>query len=270
MDLQEASLNSITVRSAPLADLVGIAAHHGFGAVGLWRDVYAREGAGAAAERIAGNGLRVSSVCRAGMFVHDGDATRRSAWDDNRRAIDEARTLGAECLVLVCGGQGEQGIAAARTQIAEGIAELAPVAAAAGVPLAVEPMHPMMIADRSALTSLTEVNDLLDELGEDADVGIALDAYHVFWDANLAREMHRAGPSRILSVQVSDWVVPITGQLSSRGMPGEGCIDLRAFLATASQVGYQGLIEVEVLSDHWWAQQPAQAAARAVEGLLAL
>ncbi|WP_420367124.1 sugar phosphate isomerase/epimerase family protein [Curtobacterium sp. L1-20] len=270
MDLQHASLNSITVRSARLPELLSIATQHGFGGVGLWRDVYTPHGASEAARCIAAAGLRVSSVCRAGMFVHTDEAGRSTAWDDNRRAIDEARTLGAECLVLVCGGQGTRGLADARAQIADGIAELAPIAAAAGVPLAIEPMHPMMIADRSAVTTLQEANDLIDELDADADVGIALDAYHVFWDVNVFREMHRAGGERLRSVQVSDWVVPIRHQLSSRGMPGEGIIDLPAILHTASAVGYQGLVEVEVLSDRWWAQPPAVAAERAVQGLLAL
>ena len=41
MELRQCSLNSITARGADLDDLVRLACQHGFGGVGLWRDVLA-------------------------------------------------------------------------------------------------------------------------------------------------------------------------------------------------------------------------------------
>lgn len=210
------------------------------------------------------SGLRVSSICRGGMFTHADPTEVGALRDDNRRAIDEAHALDADCLVMVCGAPRGGSLERARRQIRDGLAELAPYATAAGVRLAVEPMHPMMIADRSAISSLSEANDLVEELGVDV-VGIALDAYHVFWDVTYPAEVARAG-ARIYSVQVCDWVTPIHGQLSSRGMPGEGVIDLRAFVDHAEAAGYSGLIEVEVLSDLWWARQPEEALQAALDG----
>lgn len=268
MDLSHASLNSITVRSASLAELVALATDRGFGGVSLWRDTYATIGADAAARATRDAGLRVTSVCRGGMFTHGTAAERRIAWEDNLRAVDETRALGADCLVLVCGGAVDGDLARARGQISDGIAALLPYAEGAGVKLAIEPMHPMMIADRSAITSLAEANDLLDELPSPS-LGIALDAYHVFWDAALEREVHRAA-GRLLSIQVCDWVLPIQGQLSSRGMPGEGTIDLSAFVALGRAAGFEGLVEVEVLSDRWWREDPTITADAAVAGLTAI
>ena len=162
MDLASCSLNSVTVRAASLPRLVTLATENGFGGIGLWRDSYATIGATEAARHTEGSGLRVTSVCRAGMFVQPTERHRDANRADNLRAIDEAHTLGAECLVLVCGGVQGRDLAGARTQIFDGIAGLIDTAAAAQVRLAVEPMHPMMAADRSAITSLGEAVDLVD------------------------------------------------------------------------------------------------------------
>jgi sugar phosphate isomerase/epimerase len=129
-------------------------------------------------------------------------------------------------------------------------------------------MHPMMAADRSAITSLTEANDLVERLASPW-VGVTVDTYHVWWDVALAEQMHRAGDA-IMSAQLADWVLPIRGQLSSRGMPGEGYIDMAHFLELVRACAYRGLVEVEVLSDKWWATDPAEAARVAADALRAL
>lgn len=51
-----------------------------------------------AAKAIKANGLTVTGLCRGGLF------TAKDWLDDNRRAVEEAHTLGARCLVLVVGG----------------------------------------------------------------------------------------------------------------------------------------------------------------------
>ncbi|MBP0574571.1 DUF993 family protein, partial [Mycobacterium tuberculosis] len=54
-----------------------------------------------------------------------GDAAgRQAAIDDNRRAVDEAAALAADCLVLVVGGLplGSKDIAGARRMVADGMA----------------------------------------------------------------------------------------------------------------------------------------------------
>ena len=268
VELATCSLNSITVKNAPLSQLVELAVRHGFGGVGLWRDTYTDVRIAVAARRIRDAGLRVSSVCRGGMFPQPTAELRARRRDDNLRAVEEAHTLGADCLVLVCGPANDRDLASARAQIRDGIGDLVPDAAAAGVRLAIEPMHPMMAADRSAITSLTEANDLVETLASPW-VGLTVDAYHVWWDVALADQPVR-GTDALFSVQVADWVLPIHGQLSSRGMPGEGCVDLRRFVELARRCGYRGLVEVEVLRDRWWATDPVEAARVAVAGLQAL
>ena len=269
MDLIDASLNSITVRQANLSSVLDLAVEHGFGHVALWRGTYREVGADRAARMVAARGLGVSSVCRGGMFPQVDAALRARQHQDNCTAVREAATLSARCLVLVCGGVLGRDITGSREQIRDGIADLLPVAAAAGVRLALEPMHPMMAADRSAITSLGEANVLLAELGAGPGLGIALDAYHVWWDVRVDDEIARAGHN-LLSVQVSDWILPINDQLSSRGMPGEGCIDLDHFLQAVASTDYQAPVEVEVLNAANWHQEADAVVRRAAQAMAAL
>lgn len=268
MDLAHCSLNSVTVKGAGLTEVADLAAQWGFGGVGLWRDVLDGVDLVDASARLRQSGLRVTSVCRGGMFPQPTARLRREATADNRVAVDQAHALGADCLVLVCGAA-HGDLTDARRQVRDGIAELEPYARQSGVRLAVEPMHPMMASSRSVITSLSEANDLVEAIGSDI-VGIALDSYHVWWDAALPQQITRAG-ERLFSVQLADWVTPIHGELSSRGMPGEGCIDLTGFVADCRNAGgYAGLVEVEILSDRWWAADPKDAVHAAANGLAAV
>ncbi|MGR9736046.1 sugar phosphate isomerase/epimerase family protein, partial [Escherichia coli] len=90
-----------------------------------WRDQVAAVGLDRAVKAVRDAGLELSGYCRGGMFVADA-AHRTEARDDNRRAIDEAKALGAPCVVLVVGGlpqysrpgsAASKDIAAARTQV---------------------------------------------------------------------------------------------------------------------------------------------------------
>jgi len=111
----------------------------------------------------------------------------------------------------------------------------------------------MTCADRSVLSTLAQGLDLCDELG--AGTGIALDVYHVWWDPELARQVARAA-GRIAGFHVCDWKVPTTDTVFDRGLPGEGVIDIPAIRAMVEAQGYAGYAEVEILSRHWWAQDP--------------
>ena len=93
-------------------------------------------------------------------------------------------------------------------------------------------------------------NDLCDELGD--GVGIAVDAYHVWWDPNLEKEIKRAA-GRIIAFHVCDWLVPTEHLLLDRGMMGDGVIDLPDLRRMVEEAGYDGLIEVEIFSaKNWW------------------
>jgi sugar phosphate isomerase/epimerase len=250
------SINSMTVKPWSLEQLVEGCARAGLSAISPWRDIVQACGNERAGKLIRAHGMTVTGLCRGGMFPAADDAGRRAALDDNRSAVDEAAAIGARCLILVVGGlpKGSRDIVDARKQVRDALQELLPYARQAGVPLAIEPLHPMFAADRACVNTLKQANDLCDQLGDGA--GVAVDVYHVWWDPELAREIARAG-RRILAYHVNDWLVPTTDLLLDRGMMGDGVIDLRAIRAMVEGAGYRGHCEVEILSaENWWKRDP--------------
>ena len=255
MPERQLSINLATTRGAwGFADAVDGCLRHGITAISPWRDQVEAIGLDEAARIVRANGLRVTGLCRGGMFPADSAEGRQRNIDDNLRAIEEAAALGADCLVLVVGGLpgSSKDIAAARGMVADGIAAMLPQARAAGVPLAIEPLHPMYAADRACINTIDQGLDLCEQLGE--GVGIAIDVYHVWWDPQLLPAIARAGRmNRILAHHICDWLVPTTDLLLDRGMMGDGVIDLGAIRAAIETAGYSGPQEVEIFSrDNWW------------------
>jgi sugar phosphate isomerase/epimerase len=251
-DCRWLAINTATVKSWSLEQAVEGCARAGISAIAPWRDIVQQCGLARAQKVIRDAGLTVTALCRGGMFTAADAAGRRTAIEDNRRAIDEAAAIGAQSLVLIAGGlpPGSKDIAGAHAQVREGLAAILPHARAAGVPLAIEPLHPMTAADRGCVNTLAHANDLCDELGE--NLGIAIDVYHVWWDPDLARQIARSR-GRILSYHVCDWLVPTRDLVFDRGMPGDGIIDLRGIRAMVEDAGYNGHCDVEIFSaQNWW------------------
>jgi len=265
------SLNTATVREQwTLGQIIEGCATHGIRMIGPWRDQVAKEGLKATAARLRETGIRLSGYCRGGMFPAPDPAGRAAALDDNRRAVDEALVLGSPCLVLVVGGLPKRGdgrpaskdLAAARAMVRDGIAALLEYARPAGMPLAIETLHPMYAADRACVNTLAQANDLCDELGE--GVGVVVDVYHVWWDPDLQREIARAGrakwpdgSSRLRAFHLCDWLVPTRDMLLDRGMMGDGVIDLPRIRGWMEDAGYRGPHEVEIFSaQDWWKRPP--------------
>jgi sugar phosphate isomerase/epimerase len=252
------AINSATVKAWTLPQVVDGCARLGIGGIAPWRDIVQAVGVDKAGKLIRDAGIAVSCYCRGGLFTAADEAGRRAAIEDSRRAVDEAAAIGAKCLVVLGGGlpPGSKDLAGAHQQVRDGLAALLPDARAAGMPLAIEPLHPMTAPDRCCVNTLAHANDLCDELGE--GVGVALDVYHVWWDPALPQQIKRAG-KRILTYHVCDWLMKTRDTVFDRGMPGDGVIDLKGIRAMVEATGYNGHIDVEIFStEDWWKREPAE------------
>ncbi|HKO73398.1 MAG TPA: sugar phosphate isomerase/epimerase family protein [Bradyrhizobium sp.] len=260
------SLNTATVRKqGDLAEIIEACARHGIRCIDPWRDQVAAIGLERAARAVRDAGLELSGYCRGGMFTSDA-GHRIEVRDDNRRAVDEAKALGAPCLVLVVGGLPQysrpgstpsKDIAAARSQIEDALAELLDSARAANMPLAIEPLHPAYAADRACVNTTKHALDICDRLDPQRSgaIGVALDVYHIWWDPEVLAQIERAGKDRLLTFHVCDWLVPTTDILNDRGMMGDGVIDIRSLRRAVEAQGFAGYSEIEIFSNAWW-QRP--------------
>jgi len=256
------SLNTATVREKwNLREMIEGCARHGIRGISPWRDKLSALGVKEAAKMMRNSGLTVTGLCRGGMFPAADRKGRQAALDDNLRAIDEAAALGARCLVLVVGGlpAGSKDLPGAREMVRDGIGEILEHARAAGVPLAIEPLHPMYCADRACINTLAQALDLCDALdsGKGGALGVAVDVYHVWWDPALKLGIERAGDKRLLAFHICDWLVPTTDLLNDRGMMGDGVIDLPRIRSWMEAAGYRDFHEVEIFSvRNWWKREP--------------
>nr|WP_221462523.1 sugar phosphate isomerase/epimerase family protein [Streptomyces olivoverticillatus] len=243
-----------------MPELVAGCAAAGVRQVGLWREPVREYGLTAAARLVRGAGLGVSSLCRGGFLTADDPAGRAAALADNRAAIEEAAELGAGVLVLVCGGlpPGSRDLHGARERVADALGELGPYTDRHGVRLAVEPLHPMFAADRCVVSTLRQALDLAERFPA-AQVGVAVDTYHLWWDDTVAAGLARAGAGgRIAAFQLADWVTPLPeGVLLGRGQLGDGSVDLRWFRERVEEAGYAGPVEVEIFNPALWAREGA-------------
>lgn len=252
LTLERLSLNLISLGTArPLEAMLDACLRFGVHTVAPWQAHYGEAGAQAAIKAIRSRELNVSGVCRMSLF---GPATTPAAWaqavDEGKRILDEAAQMGASSVTFIGGGlpDGDKRLADTRSRIRDGLGELLPYARDNAVALAIEPLHPMCLADRGAVGTLQAALDWATELGQGA--GVLVDTYNQWWDPALETVIgHSEG--KIVGFQVSDWLVPTVDLAFDRGMMGDGVIDIPQVRGWVEKAGYHGPIEVEILSHRW-------------------
>jgi sugar phosphate isomerase/epimerase len=267
-DLRRLSINQICVLPQwTLPQAIDGLKRHGVPAISVWREKLAEIGVAEARKRLDDAGLAVSGLCFAGLVSSADRTEAAAAIDDVRRALDEANGIGAPCLVFLSGGVDprDKDLVATRARVLDGLSQLTAHARAAGVAIAIEPLHPMACATRSVLTTLKLANDWCDALGAEDAFGIAFDTYVTWWDPELPAQIARAG-KRIRAFHVSDWLLDTQDLRVDRGMPGDGVIDLPAIRRMVEAAGYTGHVEVEILSArNWWKRDPYEVVRTIVE-----
>jgi sugar phosphate isomerase/epimerase len=259
LDPNRLSIHQTTLlKQCTTRQFIDVLARNGVGCASLWREKTLECGVGETKRLVTDNGIAVSGYCIAGFVtaVSENDGTK--AVDDCRRAFEEAATLGAPHVIFISGGvdPAEKDLGAARRRALERVARLVPFARQAGVKIALEPLHPMLGATRSALCSLRLTNDWCDALDAEDVVGIAVDTYCVFWDPEIDVQIERSG-RRICSFHVNDWLTDTRDLRVDRGMIGDGLIDIPALRRKVEAAGYDKYIEVEVFSERdWWRRDP--------------
>jgi sugar phosphate isomerase/epimerase len=258
MNLSRLCVHTITTKPWPIESAIEEYSKAGVKGITVWRDALAGRNIRETGNRARQSGLSIVSLCRGGFFPSTDINKRKAAIDDNKRAIEEASQLGAPLIVLVCGSAPDQSLEDSRKQIRDGIAEILPQAKAAGIKLAIEPLHPMYADTRSAINTLSQANDMATELNSPF-VGLAVDVYHLWWDPSLETEIKRCGKNgHLFAFHICDWSVPTKDLLNDRGLMGDGCIPIKKIRGWVEETGFNGFNEVEIFSNHWWAQDQSE------------
>jgi len=252
-DLSRLCVHTLTTKPWDIGTCVKNYSAAGIKGITIWRNVLEDRNLVDVKKMLDDFGMEVVSLARGGFFPSIDLRRREMAIDDNLLAIEQAASVGAPMIVLVCGADAGQSLEKSREQIAEGILRILPAAQSAGVKLAIEPLHPMYAGDRSAINTIRQANEMA-ELIHSEWVGIAADVYHLWWDPDLQAGIQRCGShNNLFAFHVCDWNVPTIDFLNDRGLMGDGCINVPEIRSWVEEAGFKGYNEVEIFSDKYWA-----------------
>ena len=253
-DLSRLCVHTITTRPWKINLAAELFSAAGVKGISVWRDTLEGRDIAQTGRMLRDHDLEIVSLVRGGFFASVSALRRKAVIDENKRAIDEAAALGCPLVVLVCGADPEQALSTSRQHIAEGIEAILSHAQANNVKLAIEPLHPMYADTRSAINTLGQANDMVEQLESDL-VGVAVDVYHVWWDPDLQNEIRRCGANgSLFAYHICDWLSPTADMLNDRGLMGDGCINLKQIRGWVEEAGFEGFHEVEIFSNRWWAR----------------
>ena len=142
------------------------------------------------------------------------------------------------CVQFLTGPAGEHGDA--REIVREGIRAVAAAGEAAGVRVALEPMHP---TQADVFSFVHTIPDALELIGGEP-VSIMLDTWHISDPAAIEPYV-----DEIVGVHVADRREPTRSHFD-RVLPGDGVLDLAAVFRTLEAGGYDGWYDVEIFSDN--------------------
>ena len=257
-DFSKLCIHTQTTKPWTLEECIINFASAGVKGISIWRHLLEGKDLDKIKLLLDSNRMDVVSLVRGGFFPSVDPKKRLSAIEDNQLAIEQASALGAPLVVLVCGAEPKQSLESSRQQIKEGITALIPLAKKRKVKLAIEPLHPMYGAEKSAILTLGQANEMC-ELIDSPWVGIAIDVYHLWWDDQLKNEIIRCGKNKnILAFHICDWRVNTIDFLTDRGLMGEGCIDIKKIREWIEAAGFDGYNEVEVFSERLWSGDQKQ------------
>lgn len=160
---------------------------------------------------------------------------------DLSAAIRYAQSIGARSIYMVTGGrQRHQRWEAAAEIFAAILAPVLPEAKAAGVPILIEPA-PFVYSPVHLSHSLRDTVTL----AEMAGIGVCIDLFSSWWEADLKATIERAMPICQL-VQVGDYKCG-DNAFPCRAVPGDGDIPLRQLCEWILGAGYAGGFDFELI-----------------------
>ena len=240
------AISQLTTSRWDLAEEIACLTEHGFDRLSLWRAKLSDLGPSAAVSLLNRAGLRVSSLQWAGGFTGGDGRTFAESIADAAEAIETAAAVGAPALVIHSGCRGGHTRAHARRLLVQALNTLAPIARAAGVTLALKPMHPAAGADCNFLTRAVEALELVEEAADPA-IRMAVDLWQFGDDPDLVRLLPRLAVATAV-VQVADRDGLPTADME-RLPVGHGTLPLEALVLSFIDHGYGGDFEFDPVGD---------------------
>lgn len=240
------AISQLTTSRWELREEIAHLANHGIECLSLWRAKLSDLGPAAVASLLTDGGIRVSSLQWAGGFTGGDGRTFAECIEDATEAIENAAAVGAPVLVVHSGCRGGHTRAHARRLLVQALKMLAPIAGAAGVTLAVKPMHAAAASGCSFLTRTVDALELVEDAADPA-IRLATDLWQFGDDPELVRVLPRLAAATAV-VQVADRQGPPTAELE-RLPVGHGSLPLESLVLALIDHGYAGDFEFDPVGE---------------------
>jgi sugar phosphate isomerase/epimerase len=246
MTPDQLAIHTFTNQPWSISECIENYARAGIRGISIWRETITGHDLKKVRTHLNDSGLTPVSLVRGGFFTGKNPQERKSAIEQNLTAIREAEALALPMIVLVCGATLSQSPDEILAQIEEGIRSILPAAEAANIRLAIEPLHPIYAADRSAVTSIRDANILAQSINHPL-VGIAVDTFHVWWELNLATEIQTcAKNNHLFAFHICEFKSDFDHPLLDRGLPG-----IRKFQLLKEQGFFGKILSVRGEFGYW-------------------
>ena len=261
-------LNTSTIRGQklPLTTEIEIAARAGFRGVEPWVaeiDEYVKSGGILAdlRKRIADLGLTVEGVIGFAQWIVDDDAARAKGLDEARRTMDLTAQIGGKRIAAPAAGVSEKDHSDLPT-IANRYRALVDI----GVQYGVDPQLELWGFSR-LLSKLSEVAYVAIESGSPR-AGILCDSYHLYKGGNDYEMIRMLSGDSMHVFHINDY--PATPERkditdAQRVLPGDGVAPLGTLLRGLRDIGYRGVLSVELFNREYWNQDALLVARMAFE-----
>jgi sugar phosphate isomerase/epimerase len=174
------------------------------------------------------------------------------------QAIGIAEKLGARSIYMLTGGHGTLTWEQAAEVFSAAVAPCVVQARNAGIALAIENAS-TLYADLHIAHSLRDTVTL----AEMAGIGLCIDLYGCWAEAELRKSIERAIP-RCAIIQVSDYAYGDRA-LPARAVPGDGAVPLQRLLEWTLAAGYKGAFDLELIGPRIDREGHLEATRRAAE-----
>ncbi|WP_258195455.1 sugar phosphate isomerase/epimerase family protein [Rhodococcus sp. OK519] len=242
----------------PIEESLAMLRRIGADRFGLLASTMSRQGWARSVDAVRACGLSADFIAGGVNAMADDDA----GWSTNiahlQRSVDAAAEIGAGTVCFTSGGSGFLSWEDAASAVVERFAPLVEHARRSGVALAVE--NTMSI--RSGISFVHSVSDAA-ELAGLLGVGLCVDLYSAFQERGLMRTL-ADNLDAICLVQIGDHRVQATS-VPNRWVPGDGQLPLERLVREVREIGYTGVVDLELLGPAIDAEGDESALARGLQ-----
>jgi sugar phosphate isomerase/epimerase len=248
-NMVQLSINQVTSKQWTLEEDAFYYNQFQFHGAGLWRFKVDDCGEEKTRAILDESQLKASSLSFVGGFTGC-----QGRWEDSVRdaikALNSARELGANNVILYTGSRNRHIYSNARRCVVNAIERILPIAQEFGIRLLLQPMLESVSRPWNFLHDWESLFEIVDRFSPES-VGFVLNTYH----ASFLSEIWEQLPARIPQlglVQISDSLnFPRSAKRRDDCLLGQGMLMPDHRLRNLIKLGYSGWVEVEVLGPTW-------------------